>query len=127
MEANLQEPFDLARLAQAAGMSEFHFSRLFKKATGLSPSHYFIRQRIAKAQQLLQETGTSIIEIGIRSAIRAPAILLRFFAARRRLAPAITVAAEARRDLSDLLIALRSLFLRMSLSQNRCTLLRDMR
>ncbi|MGO8586822.1 helix-turn-helix domain-containing protein, partial [Rhizobium ruizarguesonis] len=37
----------------------------FKKATGLSPSHYLIRQRIAKARQLLQETNISIIEIGM--------------------------------------------------------------
>ncbi|MGO7704732.1 AraC family transcriptional regulator, partial [Rhizobium ruizarguesonis] len=40
MDSNLHEPFDLARLAQTAGMSAFQFSRLFKKATGLSPSHY---------------------------------------------------------------------------------------
>ncbi|WP_341487736.1 helix-turn-helix domain-containing protein [Pararhizobium sp. A13] len=65
MQTNLQEPFDLARLAYAVGMSEFHFSRLFKKATGHSPSQYFIRQRVAKAQQLLQETDNTVIEIGM--------------------------------------------------------------
>ncbi|UVK43828.1 AraC family transcriptional regulator [Mesorhizobium sp. AR07] len=63
MEAHLDEPFDLAQVARGVGISEFHFSRLFKKAMGLSPSHQFIRQRVAKAQRLLQETDTSIIEI----------------------------------------------------------------
>ncbi len=65
MEAHLEEPFDLDRTAHAAGMSKFHFSRLFKKATSFSPSHYFIRQRVAKAQQLLMETDISIIEIAL--------------------------------------------------------------
>lgn len=65
MEAHLEEPFDLDRLAHTVGMSKFHFSRLFRKATSFSPSHYFIRQRVAKAQQLLMETDISIIEIGL--------------------------------------------------------------
>ena len=79
MEANLQEPFDLARLAQTTGISAFHFSRLFKKATGLSPSRYFIRQRIAKAQQLLQETDTSIIEIGMSVGYSSPSHFAQIF------------------------------------------------
>jgi len=40
MDAHLAEPFDLTRLAKAVGMSEFHFSRLFKKATGCSPTFF---------------------------------------------------------------------------------------
>ena len=79
MDAHLEEPFDLARLAQTAGMSEFHFSRLFKKATGLSPSRYFIRQRIARAQQLLQETDTSIIEVGMSVGYSSPSHFAQIF------------------------------------------------
>jgi AraC family transcriptional regulator len=72
LEKNLAEPFNLAQLAETVGMSEFHFSRLFKKATGLSPSRYFIRQRVARAQLLLQETDTSIIEIGMSVGYSSP-------------------------------------------------------
>ena len=79
MEANLHEPFDLARLAQTAGMSAFHFSRLFKTATGLSPSRYFIRRRIARARQLLQETDTSIIEIGMSVGYSSPSHFAQIF------------------------------------------------
>jgi AraC family transcriptional regulator len=79
MEANLQEPFDLTRLAQTAGMSAFHFSRLFKTATGLSPSRYFIRQRIARAQQMLQEADTSIIEIGMSVGYSSPSHFAQVF------------------------------------------------
>ena len=38
MAAHLAEEFSLPRLAEQAGMSEFHFNRLFKRATGVPPS-----------------------------------------------------------------------------------------
>ncbi|AOF93480.1 helix-turn-helix domain-containing protein [Sinorhizobium sp. RAC02] len=87
MEDRLEEPFDLARLAQAVGISEFHFSRLFKKATGLPPSHYFIRQRVAKAQQLLQETDASIIEIGLTVGYSSPSHFAQIFRRETGLSP----------------------------------------
>jgi AraC family transcriptional regulator len=65
METHLDEPFDLGRLANNVSLSTFHFSRLFKRATGSAPSHFFVRQRIEKARRLLRETGLSITEIGI--------------------------------------------------------------
>ncbi|MCF6371206.1 AraC family transcriptional regulator [Rhizobium halophilum] len=79
LEEHLAEPFNLAQLAKTVGMSEFHFSRLFKKATGLSPSRYFIRQRVARAQQLLQETDTSIIEIGMSVGYSSPSHFAQVF------------------------------------------------
>ncbi|KQW34758.1 AraC family transcriptional regulator [Ensifer sp. Root1252] len=79
LEGHLADPFNLAQLAGTVGMSEFHFSRLFKKATGLSPSRYFIRQRVAKAQQLLQETDTSIIEIGMSVGYSSPSHFAQVF------------------------------------------------
>lgn len=65
MEKSLGEAFCLGTLAAEAGMSEYHFSRLFKRATGLSPSRYFIRLRMTKARQLLIETDMSIIDAGL--------------------------------------------------------------
>ncbi|MBB2830499.1 UNVERIFIED_ORG: AraC family transcriptional regulator [Rhizobium esperanzae] len=79
LEEHLAVPFNLAQLAETVGMSEFHFSRLFKKATGLSPSRYFIRQRIARAQLLLQETDTSIIEIGMSVGYSSPSHFAQVF------------------------------------------------
>src|ERR1044072_3015342 len=37
---HVAEDFDLARLAAQAGLSKFHFQRLFKAAVGVSPSRY---------------------------------------------------------------------------------------
>lgn len=79
LEEHLADPFDLRQLADAVSMSEFHFSRLFKKATGQSPSRYFIRQRIERAQRLLQETETSIIEIGMSVGYSSPSHFAQVF------------------------------------------------
>ncbi|QEN85855.1 AraC family transcriptional regulator [Labrys sp. KNU-23] len=87
MAARLDQPFDLNSLAHAVGMSEFHFSRLFKKATGLSPSLHFIRQRVAKAQQLLQETDASIIEIGMAVGYSSPSHFAQIFRRETGLSP----------------------------------------
>lgn len=87
MAARLDQPFDLRSLAHEVGMSEFHFSRLFKRATGLSPSLYFIRQRVAKARQLLQETDTSIIEIGMSVGYSSPSHFAQIFRRETGLSP----------------------------------------
>jgi AraC family transcriptional regulator len=60
IEAHRDEEFQLVRLAEEAGMSESHFSRIFKKTTGLSRSQFFIRLRMEKARQLLRETNKTM-------------------------------------------------------------------
>ncbi len=79
MEGNLHKDFSLGALAEAAGMSEFHFSRLFKKATGHSPSQFFIRLRMARARQLLLETNRSIIDIGLDVGYSSPSHFSQVF------------------------------------------------
>jgi AraC family transcriptional regulator len=63
MAEHLAEEFNLARLAQQASMSEFHFGRLFKRATGVPPSQYHIRLRLDLGRRLLRETKKSVMTI----------------------------------------------------------------
>lgn len=79
MARNLPLDFDLARYAEAAGMSVAHFSRQFKQATGLAPSQYFIRMRIAEARRLLRETDRSIISIGMEVGYMSPSHFAQVF------------------------------------------------
>jgi len=46
-----QEPPDLGSLAQAVGMSRFHFHRIFKAHTGITPRAYASARRTARLQQ----------------------------------------------------------------------------
>lgn len=49
---------DLAQLAAEAGLSRFHFHRLFKQVTGLTPKAYASAHRAARVQQELVEATT---------------------------------------------------------------------
>ena len=79
LETHLDEDVPLARLAEEVGMSEFYFSRLFKKTTGFSPSHYFIGLRLASARRLLRETSKSMIEIGLEVGYSSPSHFAHIF------------------------------------------------
>ncbi|WP_313949281.1 helix-turn-helix transcriptional regulator [Leptolyngbya sp. FACHB-261] len=53
----------LADLAALLGMSQFHFSHLFKQSIGTAPYQYLLQQRVERAKQLLKQTDQSIMEI----------------------------------------------------------------
>lgn len=53
----------LGAIAKEAGMSKYHFSRLFKQSTGLSPYQYVIQCRINYAKILLSQGQLKISEV----------------------------------------------------------------
>lgn len=54
--AHLDQDIKLADLANLAGISPFHFSRLFKQAIGVSPHRYVLEQRVERAKHLLKNS-----------------------------------------------------------------------
>lgn len=62
IEANLTADLSLSDLALQAGLSKFHFARLFKDVIGLTPHKYVLKRRIEKASQLLKQ-GETIAQI----------------------------------------------------------------
>lgn len=52
----------LDELAAQAGMSMYHFHRLFKAETGLTPKAYAVASRARKLRESLQATGTSMTD-----------------------------------------------------------------
>lgn len=57
------EPITLARLAAEVYVSPFHFSRLFTKATGMTPGRFITAVRLFEAKRLLLTTSRSITDI----------------------------------------------------------------
>ena len=72
MAEHLAEEFHLDRLAAQSGLSKFHFNRLFKSATGVSPSHYHINLRMDAAKRQLRETKKSVVEIAMAVGYATP-------------------------------------------------------
>lgn len=54
IEDNLSSPLNLDILSEKAGVSKYHFSRLFKKHFGMSPIKFLLSMRITKAKGLLK-------------------------------------------------------------------------
>lgn len=65
MAKHIAENFSLDRLAAQAGLSKFHFQRLFKSAMGVAPSRYHINLRMNLARRLLRETKKSVVDIAL--------------------------------------------------------------
>jgi AraC family transcriptional regulator len=59
----LAENLSIGTLADAADMSPFHFSRVFRNYTGLSPYRFLTEQRIKRPKELLAGTRMSVTEI----------------------------------------------------------------
>ncbi len=59
----LHQDIKLTDLAALLDMSQYHFSYLFKQATGISPYQYLLQQRIERAKQLLKQSDRSIADI----------------------------------------------------------------
>jgi AraC family transcriptional regulator len=87
MAEHLDEEFSLPRLAEQAGMSEFHFNRLFKRATGVPPSQYQIGLRIDAARRLLRETKNSVISVANQVGYSNPSHFAQLFRKETGLAP----------------------------------------
>ncbi len=63
---NYTADIQLAELADEAGLSAFHFSRVFKEATGMSPRQYVIKLRMDEACRLLKKSSLDVLEISSR-------------------------------------------------------------
>ncbi|GIP41069.1 hypothetical protein J31TS4_43490 [Paenibacillus sp. J31TS4] len=57
MSWHYQEPLTLEQLAQMAGLSVSHYSRLFRKYSGYSPIDYLTNLRMDRAKELLVLSG----------------------------------------------------------------------
>ncbi|MGC3990678.1 MAG: helix-turn-helix domain-containing protein [Chthoniobacteraceae bacterium] len=87
MAAHAAEDFNLDQLAALAGLSKFHFHRLFKSATGRSPSRYHLHLRMEAAKRLLRETKTSVMEVALEVGYVNPSHFAQLFRRETGLAP----------------------------------------
>jgi AraC family transcriptional regulator len=46
-------------------MSQYHFSELFRRSTGVSSHQYVMGQRVERGKRMLPDTDLSILEIGL--------------------------------------------------------------
>ncbi len=79
VRAHLAEGISIEKLAELAELSPFHFSRVFKRATGMTPLQFVTRERMLQAQQLIRETSHSLIEIALEVGHTSPSHFAHVF------------------------------------------------
>jgi AraC-like DNA-binding protein len=57
------EPLTVARIAEVACLSPFHFHRAFRRAFGITPMQHLQRARLAAAERLLRSTDRPVSRI----------------------------------------------------------------
>ena len=88
VRSHLLETISLETLAELAGLSPFHFSRMFKQSTGMTPLKFVIRERMLRAQQLIRETSGSFIQIALEVGYTNPSHFAQVFRRTVGMAPA---------------------------------------
>lgn len=67
IDEQAQNPIRLEALAQEAGLSPYHFLRIFSKVLGVTPHQFLIRSRLRRAAGLLLETELPVTDIALDS------------------------------------------------------------
>lgn len=76
---NLSKPMTIKEVADHVSLSEFYFSRYFKKETGFTPYEYISNLRIHQAKILLRNTEKSLYEIAVACGFSNEGNLIRTF------------------------------------------------
>jgi AraC family transcriptional regulator len=67
IEAHASEAIDLAGAAAEAGLSPFHFLRVFRRVTGVTPHQYLLRLRMRRAARLLAGHEHPVTEVAYQA------------------------------------------------------------
>jgi AraC family transcriptional regulator len=79
IEAQPASRLSLDDLAAEACLSPFHFSRLFREATGFSPNRYVTDRRIRAAKNKLALNHSALVEIALDTGFGSQANFIRVF------------------------------------------------
>ncbi len=72
MEANVERPMSLERIAQETGLSRRQIERLFKRHLNCVPKRYYLELRLKRARELLLQTAMPIMDITTACGFQSP-------------------------------------------------------
>lgn len=87
LEENLEDEIELARMAQIACCSPFHFQRMFSYLAEVPLSEYIRRRKMTRAAADLQKGSARIIDIALKYGYDSPTAFNRAFQSVHGLAP----------------------------------------
>lgn len=85
---HFREDVSVEKLAARAGLSQYHFIRIFKKETGFTPHEYLVNTRIATAKYLLKNTKLPVKEICFSTGFSCESVFCGAFKRHQGMTPA---------------------------------------
>jgi len=79
MQSHLDQPLTVPELARRSAMSPRTFARRFRDTTGVTPHQWLLRQRVLRAQELLESTDLSVDVIASRCGMGSSSNLRQHF------------------------------------------------
>jgi len=79
INSNYMDDISLDAIADVAGFSKFHFSRLFKRFTDMSFYDYLNQRRVKEAEKLLLDPNLSVTDVAMRSGFSSISTFNRVF------------------------------------------------
>ena len=79
IQSNLDKNIRLTEMAKAVGLSQYHFTRLFKRSLGVSPLRYVLQCRIEKSKELLRSRKMAITEVAKATGFSSSSYFIKQF------------------------------------------------
>lgn len=79
IEKHLEEPIEVARIAEVAYSSSFHFQRMFHILTGNTVVEYIRKRRLTLAARELAEKKAKVIDIALKYGYETPEAFTKAF------------------------------------------------
>ncbi len=76
---HFSEDLPVSKLAKLAGLSQYHFIRMFRKETGFTPHEYLTHTRLNTARYLLKTTRLSVKDICFQSGFSSESVFCSAF------------------------------------------------
>jgi AraC-like DNA-binding protein len=79
IETHLNQDLNVGTLAGIAGLSRFHFSRMFTASESISPRDFLLHARVKAAARLFSDRRLSLKEISARTGFHSPHYMTEVF------------------------------------------------
>ena len=67
IDVHAAETIDLQTLARQAGLSPYHYLRIFSASLGVTPHQYLVRRRLCRAAQLLADEDRPVTQVWLET------------------------------------------------------------